>query len=428
MPTILTVLVVVVVAVAFGAAGFYAGMTYRKRTAEAKLGSAEEEAKRIVNDAIKSAEQKRKETIVEAKDEAFRLKSEADKEIKDRRAEISRQERRMDQKEEALDKRTAAMERKEEDLKKRSALADARLDELEQLKLRQVEKLETIAAMTQEDARAVLLKQIDDELTHEKAMRIAAYQANMKDECDNLAREIIGQAIARCAADATSEATVSVVPLPSDEMKGRIIGREGRNIRALETATGCDLIIDDTPEAITRGSFDQSRRAIARMAMERLIADGDSGKGSVVLGITREDVRDIMNIRLHLEGLASYYAAKNITSEGLEDLRHIIELQSFYTEKKDPAHVKEMDDQFHMEICRQSGRHVLADTLIPLHKRIQKYRRTSIENPKRSAEIAVEHRKIYEAIAAHDAEAAAKLTEEHLQHAMASIMSEEEMK
>ena len=254
MSPILTVVLVLVAAAVAGALGFYLGGEIRKRTAEAKIGSAEEEAKRIVNDAIKAAEQKRKETIIEAKDEAFKLKSDADKEIKDRRAEITRQERRIDQKEEALDKRTAQMERKEEDLKRRSETVEARLDELEQLKLRQTEKLETIAAMSKEDARAVLLKQVDDELTHEKAMKISAYQANMKDECDNLARELIGQAIARCAADATSEATVSVVPLPSDEMKGRIIGREGRNIRALETATGCDLIIDDTPEAIDRKS------------------------------------------------------------------------------------------------------------------------------------------------------------------------------
>ena len=261
MSPILTVVLVLVAAAVAGALGFYLGGENRKRTAEAKIGSAEEEAKRIVNDAIKAAEQKRKETIIEAKDEAFKLKSDADKEIKDRRAEITRQERRIDQKEEALDKRTAQMERKEEDLKRRSETVEARLDELEQLKLRQTEKLETIAAMSKEDARAVLLKQVDDELTHEKAMKISAYQANMKDECDNLARELIGQAIARCAADATSEATVSVVPLPSDEMKGRIIGREGRNIRALETATGCDLIIDDTPEAITLSSFDQTRRA-----------------------------------------------------------------------------------------------------------------------------------------------------------------------
>ena len=169
------------------------------------------------------------------------------------------------------------------------------------------------------------------------------------------------------------------------------------------------------------------REAMRRLTQERLIADGEGGKGSVVLGITKEDVRDIMNIRLRLEGLASYYAARNITPEGLEELRHIVELQNFYTERRDPGHIKEMDDQFHVEICRQSGRHVLADTLIPLHKRIQKYRRTSIENPRRSAEIAVEHRKIYEAIAARDAEEAARLTEEHLRHATESIMGEEDM-
>ena len=310
MSPILTVVLVLVAAVAAGALGFYLGGENRKRTAEAKIGSAEEEAKRIVNDAIKAAEQKRKETIIEAKDEAFKLKSDADKEIKDRRAEISRQERRIDQKEEALDKRTTQMERKEEDLKRRSETVEARLDELEQLKLRQTEKLETIAAMSKEDARAVLLKQVDDELTHEKAMKISAYQANMKDECDNLARELVGQAIARCAADATSEATVSVVPLPSDEMKGRIIGREGRNIRALETATGCDLIIDDTPEAITLSSFDQTRREVARMALERLIADGrihparieetvDKCRRELEIQMKREGDKAVMDLGIH---------------------------------------------------------------------------------------------------------------------------------
>ena len=310
MSPILTVVLVLVAAAVAGALGFYLGGENRKRTAEAKIGSAEEEAKRIVNDAIKTAEQKRKETIIEAKDEAFKLKSDADKEIKDRRAEITRQERRIDQKEEALDKRTAQMERKEEDLKRRSETVEARLDELEQLKLRQTEKLETIAAMSKEDARAVLLKQIDDELTHEKAMKISAYQANMKDECDNLARELIGQAIARCAADATSEATVSVVPLPSDEMKGRIIGREGRNIRALETATGCDLIIDDTPEAITLSSFDQTRREVARMALERLIADGrihparieetvDKCRRELEIQMKREGDKAVMELGIH---------------------------------------------------------------------------------------------------------------------------------
>ena len=309
MSLIITVLLVLVAAVC-GALGFYLGGENRKRTAEAKIGSAEDEAKRIVNDAIKTAEAKRKETIVEAKDEAFKLKSEADKEIKDRRAEITRQERRMDQKEEAPDKRSAAMERKEEDLKRRTETVEARLDELEQLKMRQTEKLETIAAMSQEDARAVLLKQVDDELTHEKAMKISAYQANMKDECDNIARELVGQAIARCAADATSEATVSVVPLPSDEMKGRIIGREGRNIRALETATGCDLIIDDTPEAITLSSFDQTRREVARMALERLIADGrihparieetvDKCRRELEIQMKREGDKAVMDLGIH---------------------------------------------------------------------------------------------------------------------------------
>ena len=310
MSPILTVVLVLVAAAVAGALGFYLGGENRKRTAEAKIGSAEEEAKRIVNDAIKAAEQKRKETIIEAKDEAFKLKSDADKEIKDRRAEITRQERRIDQKEEALDKRTTQMERKEEDLKRRTETVEARLDELEQLKLRQTEKLETIAAMSKEDARAVLLKQVDDELTHEKAMKISAYQANMKDECDNLARELIGQAIARCAADATSEATVSVVPLPSDEMKGRIIGREGRNIRALETATGCDLIIDDTPEAITLSSFDQTRREVARMALERLIADGrihparieetvDKCRRELEIQMKREGEKAVMELGVH---------------------------------------------------------------------------------------------------------------------------------
>ena len=291
MSPILTVVLVLVAAAVAGALGFYLGGENR-------------------NDAIKTAEQKRKETIIEAKDEAFKLKSDADKEIKDRRAEITRQERRIDQKEEALDKRTAQMERKEEDLKRRSETVEARLDELEQLKLRQTEKLETIAAMSKEDARAVLLKQVDDELTHEKAMKISAYQANMKDECDNLARELIGQAIARCAADATSEATVSVVPLPSDEMKGRIIGREGRNIRALETATGCDLIIDDTPEAITLSSFDQTRREVARMALERLIADGrihparieetvDKCRRELEIQMKREGDKAVMELGIH---------------------------------------------------------------------------------------------------------------------------------
>ena len=310
MPPIITFAVAVVAAVVSGFVCFFAGSAYRRKTAEAKLGSAEEEAKRIVNDAIKAAEQKRKETVIEAKDEALRMKTEADKEIKERRSELSRQERRLDQKEEALDKRVAAFEQKEEEQRQRSELVEAKLDELEQLKLRQLEKLETIAGLTQEDAKQLLLNRLDQDLTHEKAMRVAAYEANLKDQCDAMARELIGQAIARCAADHSSEATVSVVPLPNDEMKGRIIGREGRNIRALETATGCDLIIDDTPEAITLSSFDQTRREVARMALERLIADGrihparieetvDKCRRELELTMKREGEKAVMDLGIH---------------------------------------------------------------------------------------------------------------------------------
>ena len=310
MPPIIAIVVAVVAAVVSGFVCFFAGSAYRRKTAEAKLGSAEEEAKRIVNDAIKAAEQKRKETVIEAKDEALRMKTEADKEIKERRSELSRQERRLDQKEEALDKRVAAFEQKEEEQRQRSELVEAKLDELEQLKLRQLEKLETIAGLTQEDAKQLLLNRLDQDLTHEKAMRVAAYEANLKDQCDAMARELIGQAIARCAADHSSEATVSVVPLPNDEMKGRIIGREGRNIRALETATGVDLIIDDTPEAITLSSFDQARREVARMTLERLITDGrihparieetvEKCRRELELSMKREGERAVMEMGLH---------------------------------------------------------------------------------------------------------------------------------
>ena len=308
--TIVQVVVAIVVCAALVCASFVAGSTYRRKTAEAKIGSAEEEAMRIVNEAIKTAEQKRKEAIVEDKDEAFRLKSEADKEIKERRADISRQERRMDQKEETLDKKTAQLERREEEVKARAEQVEARLAEAEELKAQQAQKLETIAGLSAEDAKQLLLTRLDGELTHEKAMRISAYEAGLKDEMDSMAREMIGQAIARCAADHSSEATVSVVPLPSDEMKGRIIGREGRNIRALETATGVDLIIDDTPEAITLSSFDQTRREVARMALEKLIGDGrihparieetvEKCRRELEVSMKREGERAVMEVGLH---------------------------------------------------------------------------------------------------------------------------------
>ena len=310
MPVWVTVLIAFLTGAVCLAGGFFTGQAHRRKTAEQKIGSAEEEAVRIVNEAIKTAEQKRKETLVEAKDEAFRLKTEADKEIKDRRNEISRQERRLDQKEEAMDRRTQALEQKEEDMRKRSELVESRLGELEQMKARQMEKLEAIAALSQEDAKHLLLSRLDEQLVHEKAMRIAAFETQTKDEAEQMARQLISQALARCAADHSSETTVTVVPLPNDEMKGRIIGREGRNIRALETATGVELIIDDTPEAITLSSFDQVRREVARMALERLITDGrihparieetvDKCRRELELTMKREGERAVMDVGVH---------------------------------------------------------------------------------------------------------------------------------
>ena len=279
--TVIGVIVALIVAVAAAAAGYFIGYNNRKKTAEAQIGSAEAEATRLVNEAIKAADQKRKEAILEAKDEAFRLKAEvdaqkaeADKEIKQRRAEISRQENRIDQKETALDRKTEALEKKEEELKKRAAEAEERLAEIDALRAKEMERLETLAGLSQEDAREVLLHKVDEELTHEKAVRVAAYETDLKENCDNIARNLIGQAVSRCAADHCSETTVSVVPLPSDEMKGRIIGREGRNIRALETITGVDIIIDDTPEAVILSGFNPIRREVARLALEQLISDG----------------------------------------------------------------------------------------------------------------------------------------------------------
>ena len=281
MSTIIWIVILIVALAAGIGAGYFIGYNNRKKTAEAQIGSAEAEATRLVNEAIKTAEQKRKEAVLEAKDEAFKLKAEvdaqkaeADKEIKQRRAEISRQENRIDQKETALDRKTEVLEKKEEELKKRAAEAEERLAEIEALRAKEMERLETLAGLSQEDAREVLLHKVDEELTHEKAVRVAAYETDLKENCDNIARNLIGQAVSRCAADHCSETTVSVVPLPSDEMKGRIIGREGRNIRTIETLTGVDLIIDDTPEAITVSCFEPVRREVARLALEKLIADG----------------------------------------------------------------------------------------------------------------------------------------------------------
>lgn len=268
------VVIAVVSAVVFGVLGFVIGGVYRKKVAEAKIGSANEEALRIVNQAVQTAESKKKEAILEAKDEIHKLRNEVDKELRERRAEVQRQERRIVQKEENLDKKTENLEKKEEALAEKIKAADEKIEEIERLKRSQLEMLEKISGYSKEQAKVMLMQELDESLTHEKALKILDFEQKTREESDNLAREIISGAIQRCAADHAAEATVSVVALPNDEMKGRIIGREGRNIRTLETITGVDLIIDDTPEAITVSSFDPVRREIARLTLEKLIQDG----------------------------------------------------------------------------------------------------------------------------------------------------------
>ena len=253
---------------------FAVGVTYRKKVAEAEIGSAEVEATRIINEAIRSGESRKKELLLEAKDEIHRARAEHDKEVKERRAELSKQERRLEQKETALDKKTEAFERKEEELNRRLAAVAQTQAQADEIVKQQLATLEQISGLTQEQAKQYLLQTVEDEVRHELAMKIKDLEAQFRDEAETLGREIIATAIQRCAADHAAETTVSVVALPTDEMKGRIIGREGRNIRTLETITGVDLIIDDTPEAITVSSFDPVRREIARLALEKLIADG----------------------------------------------------------------------------------------------------------------------------------------------------------
>ena len=256
------------------AIGVVVGIIYRKKVAEQAIGSAEAEATRLINEAIRGGENKKKEMLLEAKDEIHRSRTEHEKEVKERRAELSKQERRLEQKETNLDKKTEAFERKEEELNKRLAKVAETQSKADEVLAAQEAKLEELSGLTQEQAKAYLLESVENEVRHESAMKIKEIEAQLKDNAENMAREVIATAIQRCAADHAAETTVSVVPLPNDEMKGRIIGREGRNIRAIETATGADLIIDDTPEAITVSCFEPVRREIARVALEKLIADG----------------------------------------------------------------------------------------------------------------------------------------------------------
>ena len=322
------------------AVGFFFGIIYRKKVTERDLQSAEEKAKRIINDSIKAAENKKREALLEAKEEIHRNRSEYEREIKERRSEIQKQERRLQQKEEMFDKKTDILEKKSEALVKKISDLDKAHEEVALVKRSQFEMLEKISGYTVEEAKAFMIKNLESEITHAAAMKIKEIDAKFKEEADQRAREIISLAIQRCAADHVAEATVSVVPLPNDEMKGRIIGREGRNIRTIETLTGVDLIIDDTPEAITLSAFDPVRREVARVALEKLIIDGrihparieemvDKAKKEVSAIIKSEGDRATFETGvhgLHPEVVKLLGRMKYRTSFGQNVLNHSIEV------------------------------------------------------------------------------------------------------
>ncbi len=322
------------------AVGVPVGIARRKSIAEREIGSAEEEAKRLINDAIKGAESKKREALVEAKEEILKARNEYEREVKERRSDLQKQERRLQQKEENIDRKTENIEKKEEALQGKLDELEKTRNEVSQLKKAELDLLEKISGFTVEEAKKYLIDQLETEVTHEAALKLKEIESHYKEEADNYAREIISLAIQRCAADHVAEATVSVVSLPNDEMKGRIIGREGRNIRTLETMTGVDLIIDDTPEAITVSCFDPVRREIARLALEKLIQDGrihparieemvEKAKREVDATIKAEGERAVFETNvhgLHPELVKLLGRMKYRTSYGQNVLNHSIEV------------------------------------------------------------------------------------------------------
>jgi len=337
--TLTAIAAIVAVIVGLGL-GFLGGVIYRKKVAEAEIGSAEEQAKRIVDDGFKEAETLKKEALLEAKEEILKQRNESEREIKERRSELSKQESRVAKREETLERKIESLEEKEEVLSAKIKEAEDKAEALEKLKEEELKTLEKISGLTSEQAKAEIIARLDDEIRHEKAMRLAEYEQEFKDEADEKAKNILALSIQRCAADLVAEATVSVVALPSDEMKGRIIGREGRNIHTIEAMTGVDLIIDDTPEAITLSSFDPIRREVARIALEKLVSDGrihparieemvEKARRDVDIAIKQAGEKAVFETGvhgLHPELIKLLGRMKYRTSYGQNALRHSIEV------------------------------------------------------------------------------------------------------
>ncbi len=332
--------ILVVIFIAAVVISLFVGYMIRKKTAESVIGSAEKEAESIILEAKKTAEARRKEILVEAKEESLRTKNELEKEVRERKNDITRQEKRLQQKEENLDKKSDSLDKRGDLLTKRLENVDKKLKAAEELLIARKEELERIAGLTSEQARELMLSSLEDDLKHEKAVLIKEYDAQIKQDCDKKAREIVANAIQRCAVDHVAESTVSVVTLPSDEMKGRIIGREGRNIRTLESLTGIEFIIDDTPEAVILSGFDAMRREVARIALERLIIDGRVHPARIEEMVEKAKKEVEQNIReegesatfeagvhnLHPELVRLLGKLKFRTSYGQNVLKHSIEV------------------------------------------------------------------------------------------------------
>ena len=337
---IVPIIVGVLCALIFGVIGFVFGGEHRRKTSEKEIGSATQQATKIINNALNEAEATKKARLVEAKDEIHKLRHDADKEIRERRTEVQKQENRLNQREEYLDKRADSLEKKNENISVKQKQLDDKLLEIDGIKKSQFDMLERISGLTQEQAKDQLLANLNEELDTEKSKRILENEQMIKDQSDVFAKEIISTAIQRCAADHTAETTVSVVALPNDEMKGRIIGREGRNIRSIETITGVELIIDDTPEAITISSFDPVRREIARLTLEHLIQDGrihptkieecfDKATREVNQTIKTEGEKAVLSAncgQIHPELVKLLGKLKYRTSYGQSVLKHSLEV------------------------------------------------------------------------------------------------------